>query len=153
PERRGSRVLWFLDVRDTTARNDHRSFIPDLTFAKLEGAPLTLLRYAFAEVFRGRRRTISAVVGVAIAVSFLAGTSLAIDSSVSIAMGSYLSRLDRDFTIFAPTAQARQLADNLSAVPGVTFVAPYRQIAAGSELSTGNPPARAWTSSSTAARY
>jgi len=78
------------------------------------------------------------VVGVAIAVSFLAGTSLAIDSSVSIAMGSYLSRLDRDFTIFAQTAQARQLADNLSAVPGVTFVAPYRQIAAGSEFSTGN---------------
>ena len=105
---------------------------------KLEGAPLTLLRYALAEVFRGRRRTISAVVGVAIAVSFLAGTSLAIDSSVSIAMGSYLSRLDRDFTIFAQTAQARQLADNLSAVPGVTFVAPYRQIAAGSEFSTGN---------------
>src|SRR5207245_3564358 len=49
------------------------------------GDTVALLRYAAADVLRSRRRTLTAILGVLLAVPFLAGTFIAIDSSTRAA--------------------------------------------------------------------
>src|SRR5438093_2073010 len=101
---------------------------------------MALVRYALTEVLRGRHRTAAAVIGVALAISFLAGTSIAIDSSLRAALDSYLSRLQADFVVSAHTARPMDLADNLTAVRGVASVAVLRTFLLDSIEASGAPP-------------
>src|SRR5207244_3672660 len=98
---------------------------------------MALVRYALTEVLRGRHRTAAAVIGVALAISFLAGTSIAIDSSLRAALDSYLSRLQADFVVSAHTARPMSLADNLTAVRGAPSLAVLRTFLLASTVAAG----------------
>ncbi len=89
---------------------------------------LAFLGHAWAEVFRSGRRTVSAIIGVFLAVVFIAGTFIAIDSSARAVLAGQLSFAESDFTVSARTPDTQSLVADLLAVPGVESVAPFRHL-------------------------
>lgn len=99
---------------------------------------MSLLRYAASGILRNRRRTFSSILGVLLAVTFLAGTFIAIDSSTRATLDAALQGIPGDFGYSASFIiqvpplgnNGSVLRDALAAVPGVAEVSVYRQIQA-----------------------
>jgi len=92
---------------------------------------VALIRYAASGVLRNRRRTFSSILGVLLAVTFIAGTFIAIDSSTRSTLDALLADLQSDFSYYAyptPTGSASSLRDALGSVPGVTDASVYRML-------------------------
>lgn len=100
---------------------------------------MSLLRYAASGILRNRRRTFSSILGVLLAVTFVAGTFIAIDSSARATLEASLRGIGGDFSYSAnapgatpPPSAAQEngtaLRDALAAIPGVTDVSVYRQV-------------------------
>ncbi len=99
---------------------------------------MSLLRYATSGVIRNRRRTLSSILGVLLAVTFIAGTFIAIDSSARSMLDATLNSLTSDFAYSAqfpsgvsPSSSQGNGSDvraALAAVPGVTRVSLYQTI-------------------------
>ncbi len=95
-----------------------------------------LSRYALASVIRNRRRTLSSILGVLLAITFIAGTFIAIDSSARATLDAYLANVQGDFSYYAGTypgaSGSAVLASNLhaalEAVPGVSNVSVYSSL-------------------------
>lgn len=75
---------------------------------------------------RSRRRTVSSLIGILLAIAFISGTFIAIDSSARAMMEGFLRYVESDFTVIASTNDTSGLTGDLSAVPGVEAVAPFR---------------------------
>ncbi len=91
------------------------------------GNPLAFLRFAWAEVLRSRR-IISAAAGIILAVVFVAGTFIAIDSSAQAVLVGQLSFAESDFTIRARTPETQAIVAELAAIRGVEALAPFRHL-------------------------
>lgn len=98
---------------------------------------MSLLRYAASGVLRNRRRTFSSILGVLLAITFIAGTFIAIDSSTRATLDATLNQLNGDYTYSATAttvsppstavSNGSVLRDTLAAVPGIADVSVYRQ--------------------------
>lgn len=84
--------------------------------------PTGLLRYAFVDVLRNRRRTFSAILGVLLAITFIAGTFIAIDSSARATLDGLLGTLSADMAFLAPPSNGTLVRQAVEAVPGVIGV-------------------------------
>lgn len=93
--------------------------------AVARGSRLGLLPYAVSQVFRGRRRTISSMIGIALTVAFLSGTFIAIDSSLRAVAEGRFAGLQADFVLNVLTNRTQELADELRAIPGILSAAPF----------------------------
>lgn len=82
-------------------------------------------RYALMDVLRGRRRTFSSILGVLLAVAFLAGTFIAIDSSARATLEGLLEGVRGDFRVSGARGDPGQLRGDLEAVPGVVNTSVY----------------------------
>lgn len=100
---------------------------------------MSFLHYAASGVLRNRRRMFASVVGVLLAVTFVAGTFIAIDSSARATLDASLQGLQGDFSYSALPPETgppfsggllngTDLRDALAAIPGVTDASVYRQI-------------------------
>ncbi len=100
---------------------------------------MSLLRYAGSGILRNRRRTFSSILGVLLAVTFVAGTFIAIDSSTRATLDASLQSIQGDFSYYAyPLSTGPQytpgqsngtdLRDAMAAVPGVEDASVYRQV-------------------------
>jgi len=105
---------------------------------------VSLLLYAASGVLRNRRRTFSSILGVLLAITFIAGTFIAIDSSTRFALDRMLADVPGDFGLFAyPTSggNGSDLRDSLAAVSGVTDVSVYRTLSVNEIRGPGNSTA------------
>ena len=92
-----------------------------------EDRTVALIRYAAINVFRSRRRTITAMIGVLLAVTFVSGTFIAIDSSTRATLDAFLANLPSDIDFEArASANGTQLREAVEAVPGIARVAVTR---------------------------
>ncbi len=80
---------------------------------------MPFFRYAFLDLVRGRRRTLSSILGIVLAITFLSGTFIAIDSSARATLEGLLAGVNGDFTVFAERGNASELQQTLQAYPGV----------------------------------
>lgn len=92
-----------------------------------------LLPFAASDVLRNRRRTISAILGVLLAVTFVAGTFIAIDSSARATLDASLDGIPGDFTIYVNLNPGipynyTALEDAILASAGITDVSLYRYL-------------------------
>ncbi len=98
---------------------------------------MSLLGYAASGILKNRRRTLSSILGVLLAITFISGTFIAIDSSTRATLDAVLQVLPGDFSYTAspldagaPTSTAASngslVRNALAAVPGVTDVSVYR---------------------------
>lgn len=88
---------------------------------------MALIRYAAINVIRSRRRTITAMIGVLLAVTFVSGTFIAIDSSTRATLDAFLANLPSDIDFEArASANGTQLREAVEVVPGVLRVAVTR---------------------------
>lgn len=97
-----------------------------------------LFRYALASVFRGRRRTVSSILGVLLAITFIAGTFIAIDSSTRATLDGLLSTYSADISFAASSGNASDVRQAVEAVPGVVRVR-VSQTLDVHEIVSGNP--------------
>ncbi len=112
---------------------------------------MSLLRYASSGILRNRRRTLSSILGVLLAVTFVAGTFIAIDSSARATLDASLQGLAGDFSYYAvplnsgPSTPVGQengsaLREALAAISGVTDVSVYLSLVSnGGGLLLYNP--------------
>src|SRR6058998_3634447 len=93
-----------------------------------------------ADVLRSRRRTLTAVLGVLLAVTFIAGTFIAIDSSTRATLDGILANYPADIQFQAQPGNATQIREAVEAIPGIVRVATWRN-AQFSEMqsATGEP--------------
>src|SRR5437660_1633560 len=92
-----------------------------------EEIAVALIRYAAINVVRSRRRTITAMIGVLLAITFVSGTFIAIDSSTRATLDAFLANLPSDIDFEArASANGTQLREAVEAVPGVLRVAVTR---------------------------
>lgn len=98
---------------------------------------LGFLRYAFGTVVRNRRRTLSAIIGIVLAIAFIAGSNIAIDSTVRSIMDSALAGVQTDFYASEngprgnntpPPSHFENVSRSLAAVPGVLQVEPIMSV-------------------------
>ena len=87
---------------------------------------MALLRYAAADVLRSRRRTLTAILGVLLAVTFIAGTFIAIDSSTRATLEGILANYPTDIQFQASWVNATQVREAVESIPGIVGVAPWR---------------------------
>ncbi len=88
---------------------------------------MALIRYAAINVFRSRRRTITAMTGVLLAVTFVSGTFIAIDSSTRATLDAFLANLPSDINLEArASTNGTQLRQAVEDIPGVIRVAVTR---------------------------
>jgi len=87
---------------------------------------VALLRYAAADVLRSRRRTLTAVLGVLLAVTFIAGTFIAIDSSTRATLDGILANYPADIQFQAEPGNATQVREAVEAIPGIVRAATWR---------------------------
>lgn len=80
---------------------------------------MAFLRYALQDLIRGRRRTFSSILGILLAVTFLSGTFIAIDSSARATLEALLAGVNGDFTVSAGRGTASELQQTLDSYPGV----------------------------------
>lgn len=107
----------------------------------MNGTLVALLGYAIAEVLRGRRRTLSSIIGIVLAVAFISGTFIAIDSSLRAVAQSDLDALQADYVMHVVTNQTRELVSALRNVTGLASVAPYLHLQADAAGRWGEAPA------------
>src|SRR6266540_4960711 len=85
-----------------------------------EETAVALIRYAAINVIRSRRRTITAMIGVLLAVTFDSGTFIAIDSSTRATLDAFLANLPSDINLEARAlsngTQLRQAVENITGV-------------------------------------
>src|SRR3989440_5268958 len=111
----------------TSARTaEDLSWVP--TYSRSERCSVALLRYAVAEVFRGRRRTVSSLIGIALAVTFVSGTFIAIDSSLRAIVEEQFKSLQADLVVLVDTDRPAELARDLKTPSGVVSVAPFVEL-------------------------
>ena len=101
---------------------------------------MSLLGFAFSGILRNRRRTVSSILGVLLAITFIAGTFIAIDSSARATLDATLNSIQGDYTYYAmplnPSTSSpavrngTALRDALAAVSGIANVSVYKQIGA-----------------------
>ncbi len=94
---------------------------------RLAVAGLTLFGYAFKTVARDRRRTLSALAGIVLAVAFIAGSNVAVDSTVRSILDARLAELEADFYAFgeiSPSTLPRNLTQTYASVAGILRVEP-----------------------------
>src|SRR5947209_12384683 len=97
-----------------------------------EEAAVALIRYAAINVIRSRQRTITAMIGVLLAVTFVSGTFIAIDSSTRATLDAFLANLPSDINSEArPSTNGTQLRQAVEGIPGVLRVAVTRFTAIG----------------------
>lgn len=92
---------------------------------------LSLLRYAASGILRNRRRTFSSILGVLLAVTFIAGTFIAIDSSTRFTLDAILANSPGDFSLNAwatGNGTGVDLRELLASVPGVANASVYRNL-------------------------
>jgi putative ABC transport system permease protein len=92
---------------------------------------LSLLRYAASGILRNRRRTFSSILGVLLAVTFIAGTFIAIDSSTRFTLDAILANTPGDFSLNAwatGSGSGIDLRELLASVPGVTNASVFRSL-------------------------
>ncbi len=81
---------------------------------------MALIRYAVINVIRSRRRTLTAMIGVLLAVTFVSGTFIAIDSSTRATLDAFLANLPADINLEARASsngtQLRQAVENITGV-------------------------------------
>src|SRR6266699_7079709 len=95
--------------------------------SKGEEIAVALIRYAVINVIRSRRRTITAMIGVLLAVTFVSGTFIAIDSSTRATLDAFLSNLPSDINFEArASANGTQLRQAVENITGVLRVAVTR---------------------------
>lgn len=92
---------------------------------------MAVVRYAVSGLFRNRRRTFSSIIGVFLAVTFIAGSFIAIDSSARSALDAILANVPGDLGFTAPA----RTGDNgtvymnaLEALSAVKDVSIYRSV-------------------------
>lgn len=86
---------------------------------------MSFFRYALLDLLRGRRRTFSSILGVLLAITFLSGTFIAIDSSARATLEGLLAQVDGDFTVRAHVGDPADLQRDLLAHPGVRSASVY----------------------------
>src|SRR5205823_5913051 len=107
---------------------------------KEEEIAVALIRYAAINVVRSRRRTITAMIGVLLAVTFVSGTFIAIDSSTRATLDAFLANLPSDIDFEArASANGTQLREAVEAIPGVARVAVTRFTGIGKVESSAAP--------------
>ena len=107
---------------------------------KGEEIAVALIRYAAINVVRSRRRTITAMIGVLLAVTFVSGTFIAIDSSTRATLDAFLANLPSDIDFEArASANGTQLREAVEAIPGVARVAVTRFTGIGKVESSAAP--------------
>lgn len=100
---------------------------------------MSLLGYSIWGILRNRRRTFSAVLGVLLAVTFIGGTFIAIDSSARAMLDATLSTLPGDLSYYAnpsytgtplppSVTNGSALRNALAGVSGVTDVSVYEYL-------------------------
>ncbi len=87
-----------------------------------------LLRYAAEDVLRNRRRTVAAILGVILAVTFVAGTFIAIDSSARATLDASLAGIAGDFGIYTRSGNASRVRAAVANVGGVVDVSVYEYL-------------------------
>ncbi len=97
---------------------------------------MSFFRYALLDIVRGRRRTFSAILGIVLAITFLAGTYIAIDSSTRATLEGMLAGVNGDFTVGANRGSASDLQQILQVYPGVVDSAVFYRGYVG-DLGTG----------------
>src|SRR5205814_6711690 len=108
--------------------------------SKGEEIAVALIRYAAINVVRSRRRTITAMIGVLLAVTFVSGTFIAIDSSTRATLDAFLTNLPSDIDFEArASANGTQLREAVEAIPGVARVAVTRFTGIGKVESSAVP--------------
>src|SRR5213593_828785 len=90
------------------------------------GDTVALLRYAAADVLRSRRRTLTAILGVLLAVTFIAGTFIAIDSSTRATLDGILANYPTDIQFQASFGNATQVREAVESIPGIARVSMSR---------------------------
>lgn len=94
---------------------------------------MALLPYAAKSVLRNRRRTISSILGVLLAVVFVAGTFIAIDSSARATLDASLAGIPGDFGLYlnvqdGSTFNYTSVEEALLKSSGVVDVSLYRRL-------------------------
>ncbi|MEE9173559.1 MAG: FtsX-like permease family protein, partial [Thermoplasmata archaeon] len=77
------------------------------------------------DLLRSRRRTFSSILGVLLAITFLSGTFIAIDSSARATLEGLLARVNGDFLVRAVRGDPADLQQDLLAYPGVRAASVY----------------------------
>lgn len=90
--------------------------------------PVGLLAYTVADFLHSRRRTLSAVLGVFLAMTFVSGTFIAIDSSTRASLDALLRDLPGHFQVGTPIDDPSNLSAALRTVPGVVAVNPVASV-------------------------
>lgn len=85
---------------------------------------MTFLRYAVADAVRSWRRTFASILGVLLALVFISGTLIAIDSSTRATLLAMLDDLPGDFTATGEVDNVTQVTERIRGVSGVTSTAP-----------------------------
>jgi len=103
---------------------------------------VALIRYAAINVIRSRRRTITAMIGVLLAVTFVSGTFIAIDSSTRATLDAFLANLPSDINLEArASSNGTQLRAAVENITGVLRVAVTRFTGIGKlESGTASSP-------------
>jgi len=103
---------------------------------------VALIRYAAINVIRSRRRTITAMIGVLLAVTFVSGTFIAIDSSTRATLDAFLANLSSDINLEArASSNGTQLRAAVENITGVLRVAVTRFTGIGKlESGTASSP-------------
>src|SRR5437870_1531459 len=105
-----------------------------------EEIAVALIRYAAISVVRSRRRTITAMIGVLLAITFVSGTFIAIDSSTRATLDAFLANLPSDIDFEArASANGTRLREAVEAVPGGLRVAVTRFTGIGKVESSATP--------------
>ncbi|MBI4416390.1 MAG: FtsX-like permease family protein, partial [Euryarchaeota archaeon] len=92
------------------------------------GDALAILPQALRSVIRNRRRTFSSILGVLLAITFIAGTFIAIDSAARGALNALLADVPGDFTVSTNRDSLGTLEEDVAAVPGVQSVVPVARL-------------------------
>ncbi len=114
---------------------------------------MALIRYAASGVLRNRRRTFSSILGVLLAVTFIAGTFIAIDSSTRSTLEALLATAPGDFSYFVgggfgTRVNGTPVQQSFAAVPGITDVSLYRDLPFSGRIGDFDPTSSNWTQGS-----
>ncbi|HLB67575.1 MAG TPA: FtsX-like permease family protein [Thermoplasmata archaeon] len=109
-----------------------------------------LVPYAALDVLRNRRRTVSSIIGVLLAVSFVAGTFIAIDSSARATLDATLAGIPGDFSfsLYGPSSSFNYstLEQAILEVGGVVNASVYETLPIGQLERPGHPESRVYAS-------